>query len=76
MAVKQYQMVRLKRSTHGCLVELRDRFFALYQDGKFDLPDSEAEHLSLDHVITILMERDEEHRRRARRQRNKTCIQT
>jgi len=50
---------------------MRDRYFALYQQCRLNLPDDQAEHLSLDYVVNLLIDDKLSHRRRARRQRAK-----
>jgi hypothetical protein len=51
---------------------IRDRLFAAYQDGSLALPDSQAEHLSLDFVINRLIGHFQAHRGRRARSRRKS----
>jgi hypothetical protein len=68
----KYKMVRVQADTHARLSALRDRMFAAYQDGSLALPDSEAEHLSLNFVIKRLIRHFEAHGRRRARSRRKS----
>jgi hypothetical protein len=67
-----YKMVRTRADTHDRLCAIRDRLFAAYQAGSLPLPDSQAEHLSLNHVIEHLIGQYEGHGRRRDRSRRKS----
>ena len=68
----KYTPVRLRADTHARLCAIRDRMFAAYQQGSLPLPDSQAEHLSLNFVIKHLIENFEGHGRRRARSRRKS----
>jgi hypothetical protein len=68
----KYKMVRLRADTHARLSAIRDRLFIAYQEGNFALPDSQAEHLSLDFVIDRLIGHFQEHGRRRAKARRKS----
>jgi hypothetical protein len=61
---QKYNMIRVKAETHARLVAERDRMYAAYQAGQLDLPDDQADHLSLDYVLNRLLDRREDHGRR------------
>jgi hypothetical protein len=66
------RMIRVHDDTYAGLVAIKDGMFAAYQEGRLDLPDSQAEGLSFDFVIKRLIRLYEEHRRRRAKARRKS----
>lgn len=65
----KWQMVRLSKATHARLTAFRDRLHQDYMAMLVELPDDQAEHVSLDYVVNLLLDAKLDHRQRAKRQR-------
>ena len=64
----RYKLVRLHADTHTALLRMQRQMMLAYKCGHIDLPDEQAEHVSLDFVIKRLQRHFDEHRaRRAKR---------
>lgn len=65
----------LRKSTFAQLDALRERLEAAYVIGSLNLPDDQAEHVSMDYVVRHLLRKFEDHSERRTRHRKsaKTC---
>lgn len=64
----RYKLVRLHPDTHKALLRMQRQMMLAYQGGHLELPDEQAEHVSLDFVIKRLQRHFDEHgARRAKR---------
>jgi hypothetical protein len=68
----KYRMIRVRADTHARLSAIRCRLFAAYREGRLPLPDSQAEHLSMDFVLNHLAGQLEAHGRRRAKARRKS----
>jgi hypothetical protein len=66
------KMIRVHDDTYAALTAIKDWMFAAYQEGRLDLPDSQAEGVSYDFVIKRLIRDHEEHARRRAKARRKS----
>jgi hypothetical protein len=65
------KMIRVHDDTYAGLAAIKDGMFAAYQEGRLDLPDSQAEGVSFDFVIKRLIRHFQEHGRRRAKARRK-----
>ena len=63
---KSWCMVRLQRTTVVRLRQLADSLLAQHSAGKLELPNDQADHVSLDYLVNVLAGKVEGHRRRAK----------
>jgi len=66
MATK-WTMVRVSESTRKRLEAMRDSLLSAYEKGQIDLDLDERDRVSLNQVLSILLDREESHRKRSNR---------
>ncbi len=68
----EWVMVRVSRRTHSRLTAARDSLLRGYGNGLRELAFGDRDRVSLDQVISILLDEREDHSRRSRRSRTKS----
>jgi len=68
---KAWCMTRLQRATVGALREYADSLLDQHSKGKLELPNDQADHVSLDYAVLTLLGKVQRHRKRAKNSNEK-----